>query len=175
MINSMLKCLLALLVCSGIAAAQQGPSTASALERLAVRAALEHAGISATPGLRIVIDPMIVQANQAPPSYRGSSVRESSRNRSLTEAFHARSLPRDSVFDCSSQPCKMHDADVLVTLSDPAIGGDTATVSVTTFIRVNVASHRRVPITTQYRTTKVRFERSGTSWQVVRFEELGVS
>src|SRR5689334_22074545 len=108
MINSILKGPLVLLVCSPIVGAQQGPSTASVLERLAVRAALEQArGPRLKAGLRIVIDPMIVNANQAPPSYVGSTARESSRNRDLTEEFHARSVPRDSVIDCSARPCKM--------------------------------------------------------------------
>jgi hypothetical protein len=176
MINSVLTGVVALLLCSRVLGAQeQGPSTASVLQRLAVRAALEHAGEAVTPGLRIVIDPMIVKANQAPPSHRGSTARESSRNRYLTEAFHAKSLPDDSVFDCSARPCKMHDADVLVTLSEPAIVGDTATVTVTTLVPVNGASHRRVPITTQYRTTNVRLEKRGASWHVVGLDDLGMS
>ncbi|HEY2854536.1 MAG TPA: hypothetical protein VGJ18_16890 [Gemmatimonadaceae bacterium] len=175
MINSMLKSLLALLVCARIVSAQEGVGTASVLERLAVRAALEHAGAWVTPGLRVVIDPMIVEANQAPPTYRGSRTRDSSRNRYLTEAFHASSLRHDSVVDCSARPCRMHDADVLVTLSEPAIVGDKATVTVTTVLPVHGTSDRRVPITTYYKTTNVRLEKRGASWQVVGLDDLGMS
>jgi hypothetical protein len=176
MINSVANGVLALLVCSRIVGAQGGVSRASVLEHLAVGAALDRARIPVAPGLRIVIDPMIVKANQAPPSNRGSAARDSSRNRYLTEAFHARSLPMDAVVDCSARPCKMHDADVLVTLSEPVIVGDTAaTVTVTTLVPVHGTSPRRLPITTQYTTINVRFEMRGASWQVVGVEDLGMS
>jgi hypothetical protein len=69
----------------------------------------------------------------------------------------------------------MHDADVLVTLSEPAIVGDKATVTVTTVLPVHGTSDRRVPITTYYKTTNVRLEKRGASWQVVGLDDLGMS
>ncbi|MFL5615283.1 MAG: hypothetical protein ACJ796_16570 [Gemmatimonadaceae bacterium] len=144
------------------------------LERLAVRAALDHSFGSTKAGLRIVIDPMIVHANDAPGN-RDSTLRESSRNAYLAQAFRARSLPRDSVLACNPRPCKLRDADVLVTLSEPAILGDKATVTVTTLRPVHLTSPRQVPIETQYQTINVRFEKRGASWQVVGFDDLGMS
>lgn len=171
---SMLKCILAFVVFSRTVGAQEAASTVSTLERLAVRAALDHSLGSAQPGLRIVIDPMIVRANVAPGD-RDSTLRESSRNSYLTQAFRARSLPRDSVLVCNPRPCKMRDVDVLVTLSEPAIVGDMATITVTTVRPVHLTSHREIPIETQYQTINVRFEKHGASWQVVGFDDLGMS
>ena len=159
---------------SGVSSAQQGVSTVSSLEHLTVDTALKRAVRRPTPALRIVIDPMIVRANQAP-GYRDSTLRESRRNQYLVESFHARSLPRDSVFDCSSRPCTMRNADVLVTLSEPAIAGDKATVTVTTSVPVHGSSSRQLPITMQYRTVIVHLERRGAAWQVVSLDDLGMS
>lgn len=171
---SILKSLLALLLFAGVSGAQQGVRTVSSLERLAVDTAVKRAVRTMTPGLRIVIDPMIVRANQAP-GYRDSTLREPSRNQYLVESFHARTLPRDSVFDCSSRPCTMRNADVLVTLSEPAIVGDKATVTVTTSVPVHGSSSRQLPITMQYRTVIVHLEKSGAAWRVVSLDDLGIS
>ena len=149
-------------------------STVSSLERLAADTAIKRAVRKVTPDLRVVIDPMIVRANEAP-SYHDSASREPSRTRYLAEAFHGRSLPRDSVIICRAHVCRMRDADVLVTLSEPAIVGDQATVTVTTMVPVLGASTRQVPIETQYRTVIVHLARRGAGWQVVGVDDLGMS
>ena len=175
--NAVPKGLVALLLSSGVVGAQQGVSTVSTvstLERLAVDTAIKRAVQRVTPGVRIVIDPMIVRANEAP-SYHDITVREPSRTRYLAEAFHGRSLPRDSVIDCRARVCRMRDADVLVTMSEPAIVGDRATVTVTTMVPVHGLSRGQVPIETQYRTVIVHFQRSGAAWQVVGLDDLGMS
>jgi hypothetical protein len=170
--NSVLKGLLAPLMFS--LAAQEAPSTVSNLERLAVRAALDRTVGSARVGLRIVIDPMIVRSNDAP-GYRSVAVRDSSRNSYLTRAFQARSLPRDSVVTCNPRPCQIRDADVLVTLSEPTITGDSATVTVTTQTPAHRMHNVGLLTEVQYRTINVRFAKRGASWQVVGFDDLGMS
>ena len=166
MFSRMMSGTLALLVCLRSAAGQEGASTISLLERLAAHAAVERSLGSVAPKLRIVIDPMIVHANEAPGG-RDSTLRDVTRNAYLTQALQARTAPRDSVIDCTVRPCTLRDADVLVTLAEPVIVGAQAKVTVTT-----VQQTQRGP---QYKTVNVRFVRQGSAWKVVGFEDLGIS
>lgn len=166
MFNRMTSAMLALLVCSRSVVPQEGASTINMLERLAVHAAIERAVGSVHPDLRIVIDPMIVHANEAPGG-RDSTVRSAARNVFLTQAFGARTGERSSAIDCSARRCALRDADLLVTLAEPAIVGAKAKVTVTTL--------QRTPRGTQYKTVNVLFESRGSAWKVVGFEELGIS
>jgi hypothetical protein len=155
--------ILAVLVCSQRAT---GQSTASRLERIALRAAVERAIGSAPSHLRIVIDPTIVYANEAPGG-RDSVARSAERNDSLARSFGARIQARSSVLDCSAHPCELLDADVLVSLSEPQIVGNDAKVTVTTVQRLKRG--------TQYKTVNVILRGSGRTWKVVGFEDLGMS
>ena len=157
---------LALLAYVGGALQQEGAGTTSVLERLAAQSAIERAVGRVDQNLRIVIDPMIVHADEAPGG-RDSTARSTARNANLTQVFRARSLPRRSVLDCSARPCSLRDADVLVTLSEPAIVGAKAKVTVTTLQRTSRG--------TQYRTVNVLLEHQGSAWKVVGFEDLGIS
>jgi hypothetical protein len=157
-------CFLAIVLLATRIEAQE-TSAISTIERLAVREALSLSSrLPASP--RVVIDPMIVHPNEAPGS-RDSVRREDRRNSTLIQAFGARSLPRASVVDCSSRPCTLRDADILVTLSEPAIQGMRASITVTTL--------RVTPRGTQYRTVNILFEKRAGVWEVVGRQELGMS
>jgi hypothetical protein len=118
------------------------------------------------PNVRIVIDPVIVYANEAPGG-RDSTIRDAGRSAYLTQALGARAERRSSVSDCSAGPCVLRGADVLVTLAQPAISGDDARVTVTTVRQTN----RGI----QYMTVDVVMKRRGNLWQVLGFEDLGIS
>lgn len=167
-VTRVLYALLACVFCSQLASAQQSGGSA-AIERLAARAALERAVGAVTPQLRIVIDPMIVHANEAPGG-RDSVARSTGRNRDIAHSLRARSAVRSSVMDCGAQQCVLRDADVFVSLSEPWITGDNAKVTVTTVQRLK-ALRRKI----QYQTVNVIMKRRGNTWQVVGFEELGIS
>jgi hypothetical protein len=155
--------ILALLVCSQ---RTMGQTTASDLERVAVRAAVERAVGSVPTGLRIVIDPIIVYANEAPGG-RDSIPRSRERNDYLARSVGASIRARSSVLDCSTRPCELVDADVLVSVSEPQIKGDDAKVTVTTVQRLKRG--------TQYKTVNVLLKERGGTWKVVGFEDLGIS
>lgn len=145
---------------------QEGAGTVSMLERLALRVAVERAVGVAKPGSRVVIDPMIVSAGDAPGA-RTASRRDEQRNDALSAEVGARVLSGETVLDCTVRPCSLRDADVFVSLSAPMIMGNRGTVSVTTLQRARRGLH--------YRTISVHMERVGATWKVVGVTELGVS
>jgi hypothetical protein len=147
---------------------QETAGAISTLERLAVRAAVERHVGSLTPGHRVAIDPMVVYADEAPGD-RNVGRRDASRHAALTKELGARTLPRDSVIDCSSRPCQLREIDVYATLAEPVITGSTAKVTVTTLLQTNTRRGM------QYVTVNVLFEKQGTTWKVAGFEQLGVS
>jgi hypothetical protein len=144
---------------------QEAQNTMAELERLAVKAALEGPG-EIKPNSRIVIDPMIVRANEAPGG-RDSTLREAGRNAKLAQAVGGRAIARNSAMDCSTRPCKLRDADVIVMLSNPALAGEEAQVTVTTLRQASNRMH--------YRTVNVRLAKKDGAWRVVGLVELGVS
>lgn len=155
----------------------QNPGTSlSMIERLAVETAIARSEVDKDRRLRIVIDPMVVHGDEAPGA-RDVKERESNRQAYLLRSFGARSLRRQAVIDCTSKPCKMPEADLLVTLSEPQFGGDTAFVTVTT-LRPITRDTTAGPIkagATQYMTMKIFLRRVGADWKVLRIEELGIS
>lgn len=151
---------------SSRALAQESSGVVVSLERLALRAAIDRAVGQTAPGFRIVIDPMIVHANEAPGG-RDSVTRDRPRNSELVRGFSASTLARKSVIDCTVRPCKLRNADLFVTLSQPSIRGDSAKVTVTTVQQTK----RGV----QYKTVNVLLKKLGNEWQVARFEDLGIS
>jgi hypothetical protein len=170
MFNRMTAAILGFLVCPASLFAQEGRSTIAILESLAATAALERAVGSVTPNLRIVIDPMIVRANEAPGG-RDSIPREATRNGNLAQAFGARVASRSSVIDCRARPCSLRDADVLVTLSQPQTVRGDAKVDA----KVTVTTVQQTKRGTQYKTVNVLMKKSGSGWTVVGFEDLGIS
>lgn len=156
----------ALLAFSADAAGQGSPSTISVIESLAVHAAVERAVGSVSSALRIVIDPMVVYANEAPGG-RDSTRRDAERSALLIRAFAARELTRNSVIDCGVRPCRLLGADVLVSLSEPVISGRSAKVTVTTVQQTS----RGI----QYKTVNVLLELQRDVWMVVGLEDLGIS
>ena len=146
--------------------AQDDAERRSAVEKLAVKTAIARAVGVTRPSLRIAIDPMIVAANEAPGA-RDSVRRETQRSTSLSLEFGAVTRERGVAIDCSTKPCRLKDADVFVTLSEPMFRGLRATVTVTT-----VQNTRRG---IQYRTVNVICEQRRGRWEVVAIEELGIS
>lgn len=151
--------------------AQLPPDALSTIERLAVRAGVDNALRLRGDGKlarRIVIDPMMVPAGQAPPG-RGTKTRDPARQAYLLRSFGARSELPQSVIDCSSRPCKLRDADMLVSLSEPQVAGDEASVTVTALQQVGGRTG------TFYVTVNVVLQRERSGWKVVRLDELGIS
>lgn len=147
----------------------QAPSVdETLLERLALQAAIDRAEwLKIRPGVsRIVIDPMIVRANEAPGA-RDSVERSPLSHAALVAFFQGRSAPRLSVIDCNRRPCRLRDADLLVMLAKPSIQDTKASVTVT----LTYPGRRHH----DYETVNVLFERQGAAWKVVGFQQLGIS
>lgn len=171
MLSRVTCALIALTAFSQILKAQENKNTASTLERLAARAAVERALGGKLAGVRIVVNPIIVRANEAPGGTDSTS-RDSDRNGSLVAALGARSLPRASVVECPARgSCWLNNADLFVTLAQPTISGEEATVTVTTLQRTKAGT----PNKTQYKTVNVLLKRTGAKWEVVGFKDLGIS
>ena len=158
-----------LLVSSQNVAAQDLPPTIHLLERLAMGAALERSAGPLGPHLRIVLDPMIVHANEAPGG-RDSARRDAGRNAYLTQSFGARLEERASVVVCD-EGCRLRDADAFVTLAHPEVRGADATVTVTILRPTKRGMQPRV----YYYTVNVLLRRQGSDWRVVGFQTLGIS
>lgn len=165
-------CIGVLLGCwPAVGTAQPPASVASEIERIAVTAAVERAGLRGGGAHRVVIDPMTVHPDEAP-GFRDKARRDSTRQESLRHAFGAASRRRMEVIGCEQPPC-LPDIDVLVTLSDPRITGDSATVTVTTLrYRPHARSNRT---RTQYITTGFVLRRESGRWTIVKIRDLGVS
>lgn len=161
--------ILGLLVSSRNLAAQDPPATISILERLTMGAALERSVGPLGPHLRIVLDPMIVHANEAP-GHRDSTRRDATRNTYLAQTFGARVQDRSSVIMCD-EGCRLRDADVFVTLSYPEVTGPDAKVTVTMLRPTKRGVQDRV----YYHTVNVLLRRQGSGWRVVGFKTLGIS
>ena len=136
------------------------------IERRAAEAAITRAIGTGAPKLRIVIDPMMVYPNEAPGG-RDSAARNEMRNRSLAQSIGASTQRRNAVINCSERPCTLRNADLLVTLSTPSVTDSYATVTVTTV--------RRTTRGIQYRTVNVHLKKTGSDWNVARFDDLGIS
>lgn len=155
-----------ILLASEVARAQEPPETAGSLERTAARAAVERI-VNLKPGMQVAVDPMIVRANDAPGG-RDSIARPVGRQRALEQALGARALARRDVIDCSARSCRLNGAEVYASVAEPSVHGDHATVTVTVLRKFT--SERF-----QYRTVNVLLQRNGRRWEVVGFEELGMS
>lgn len=158
--------LLAAAVLSGMVGAQAS-STVSTLERLAAKAAMERLPSPKKGALQIGVDRMVVHAGDAPGA-RDSSRRAEDRMHALAQHLNATVVSRGDVLDCTDQACMLREVDVLVSVSEPTVKGNRATVTVTTVVQ---GSPRRV----QYQTLIVIFERRAGEWRIVKFEELGIS
>lgn len=161
--------ILGLLVSSQNLSAQNPPATINVLERLAMGAALERAVGPLGPHLRVVLDPMIVHANEAPGG-RDSTRRDARRNAYLTQTFRARLQDRSSAIICD-RGCRLRDADVFVTLAYPEVKGPDAKVTVTMLRTTKRAEGYRA----YYQTVNVLLRRQGAGWRVVGFKTLGIS
>lgn len=161
--------ILGLLVSSQNLAAQDPQPPINDLESQAMAAALERFVGPLGPHLRIVLDPAIAHANEAPGG-PGSTRRDASRNSYLTQTFGARVQDRSSVIICD-EGCRLRDADIFVTLSQPEVTGPDAKVTVT-MIR---PTKRGVQDRVYYHTVNVFLRRQGSGWRVVGFKTLGIS
>lgn len=157
--------LVLLLANTGNGQQEEGPE--ALLERRAGEAAVERAVGPSWRKMSIGIDPVVVHANEAPGA-RDSVSRTSARHSALRTALAARTLPRQAVIDCSTRPCQLKQVDVYVTVAEPSISGDRASVTVTTLQRTSRGS-------LQYKTVNVKFSRRGAAWEFSGFEDLGIS
>lgn len=162
-----------------LVSAQPTPAPQSEIERLAVQAGVDHS-LRGEPQrvIRLAINPTIAPTDEAPPS-RGTKRRDVARQNYLLYSFKAASLPPEAAVDCSTKPCKFRHADVIVSLSEPQISADEASVTVTV-LRADRNSRslgkgRKPPSGMSYVTVNVVLQRGGLGWKVVRLEELGIS
>lgn len=162
----MLREVLAAALLSGFIGAQE-PSTVSTLERLAAKAAMERLPSPKTGVLKIGVDRMIVHSDEAPGG-RDSVRRADDRMQALAQGLNATVVSRGDVLVCADKTCMLRGVDVLVSVSEPTVKGNRATVTVTTVVQ---GRPRRV----QYQTLNVIFERRAGEWRLVKFEELGIS
>jgi hypothetical protein len=141
------------------------------IERIAIEAAVHRAGLTSGGPLRIVIDPMMVFPNEAP-GYRKYASRDSLRQDHLLRVFGASSRRSMELIDCKEAPC-LRDIDVLVTLSDPHVDRDSASVTVTTqrYLGDELPRLRR----RQYITTTFILQKESGQWRIARIVDLGVS
>jgi hypothetical protein len=162
---------LALVSVPAVSASQALTIRTSEVERVAVAAAIERAGLRDVSARRVVIDPVTVRANEAP-GFREMGLRDSTRQESLLRAFGAASHRRLDVIRCVNPPC-LPDIDVIVTISEPVMYEDSASVTVTT---LRHRPHARSPRPrTQYITTGFVLRRESGRWTIVRMIDLGVS
>lgn len=151
--------------------AQTSTSADATIERVVVQSAIERAGLKGMGPFRVMIDPMMVYAGQAP-GFTDLRLRDSTRHAMLLRSLGATSRSRPEVMRCSTPPC-LQDVDVFVTLSPPEVAGDSSSITVTTLRyrpRAQSAQTRK-----QYITTSFVLRRDGKEWRIVRADVLGVS
>jgi hypothetical protein len=136
------------------------------VEQIAIRAALDSSRGPHFSQPRITINPAIVLGGHAP---GGTVVSRRDRRRSEFLAFEVKGkvLPRDSVVRCQNRQCELRDTDLYVTLSEPAISGNDAVISVTT----DWVARRGLP----YETLEIHLRRENGTWRVTRVVQLGIS
>lgn len=171
MLIRMIFGIVACLLCAQTTTAQHAESAVPAVELLAAKAAVQRSLGAVTPGLRVVVHSAIVRAGQAP-GVTDSTERSAQRNAQLARGLGAKLGRWSGVVDCSSRTCELRGADLLLTLSQPVINGKNAKVTVTT---VQPVTHPRAMNRIQYKTVNVLLKWRGSAWQVIGFEDLGIS
>jgi hypothetical protein len=98
--------------------------------------------------------------------------RSASRVAAMSAALAASAAMRDSVYQCAGTPrsCTLHGASTLISLSDPAISGDTATIRLS---RLDRTASTRAPVSRK--TTELVVVRTGGRWHVVTERRLSSS
>jgi len=141
----------------------------SVVERTAVQAALAQAGLVGS-GLRIVIDPNAVDPDEAP-GKTAIGLRNTGRSEYLRQSFAATVRPRVEFISCDKRGCELRNADLMISLSNPQVAGDEASISVT----IERSGRKGLSKRLYYETNRFHLKRVGGAWKVDRVEQLGIA
>jgi hypothetical protein len=115
------------------------------------------------------LDPLFAVAGHAPSE--SDRMRPMGRTRELARALSASVRKYTEVSNCASgKRCGLTGVAAYLSLSEPSIAGESATVTAT--IRQNTPSPRRPR---DYETVLITLARRGAAWTVVRERQLGIS
>jgi hypothetical protein len=154
--------MIALVAVPSVGVCQVGPDSATAVEVLAARAMLAHAGV---PKSRIAIEPSFAKDGAAPPAST-TQARSTTRNDALAVQLRASVMPMSAARRCPK--CELSAADVVLHLSDPLFTGTEATITVTASF-----NGRRGHL--NYRTVRYTLSKRGVTWEISKSDELGVT
>lgn len=163
---------IALLVSMSVPELSAQPEThMTQIELAAVRIAMDRAPVKGGANLIIAINPNVVRESDAPGRAEVGR-RGDTRNAQLIRAFGVRSLTRGEAYACQQSTCELRAADVFISLSEPRLNGDSASISVTIEMRgaPRAKSHRQY-----YETINVRLVRATAGWTVAGVTQLGIT
>jgi hypothetical protein len=137
---------------------------AAIIECVATKAMIVRANLPKSEH-RVLIEPLFASAEDAP-GYDAltSRARPAGRSRALAEAFGGRVRQVKQQGYCPS--CDIRGNDLLITLSEPIVAGDSAQVTLT-------ALYEHTPGKLAYETVRFTLARRAGSWTIVKGDQLG--
>jgi len=146
--------------------------SAQASDDLAATVAAAKGMLKRHSGLPLKLNPMLMMARQAPPDLASQQPRLGALSTALSTSLNATLDEVDAVLLCPAGPrtCRLNGASVYLSMSNPTILGDTASVTVTALFN---SGSKRQPV--GYETVEFTLLRSGRIWKVLKQVQLGIS